>query len=246
VLIGHNGAGKSTLMSLLTGLLEPSSGSAHVGDVNLIDDISSVRKMIGYCPQYNFFWDELTARDHLVLFSLLRGIKYSEVNNSVDNILRLTQLSSYSHQSVKTFSGGMKRRLSVAMAGIGDPKILLFDEPTTGLDPISRRSVWKLINTLKQDRIVLLTTHYMDEAELLSNRIAIMDKGRLKAVGNALFLKCKFGVGFNMHIMTARPWDVISILFEKIPIGLISEHTVNSINIRLAPDSVSLIPSLLQ
>lgn len=202
--------------------------------------------MIGYCPQYNFFWDELTARNHLILFSLLRGVKIRHIHQSVDNVLKLTNLSSVADTSVKTFSGGMKRRLSVAMAGIGDPKILLFDEPTTGLDPISRRSVWKLINTLKQDRIVLLTTHYMDEAELLANRIAIIDKGRLKAAGNALYLKCKFGVGFNVHIMTSQPWDVISILFEKIPIGLITEHTVNSINIRLAPEFIHLIPDLLQ
>ena len=158
-LLGHNGAAKSTTINMLTGLLTPSKGNCYIYGLSVLDDMDEIRNIIGLCPQHDILWNDLTAREHVELFCDLRGIPRDQVNVTVKERLEEVQLLSVADNCVGTFSGGMKRRLSVALAFIGDPKVVFLDEPTTGMDPYVRRDVWNLIIRLKKGRVILMTTH---------------------------------------------------------------------------------------
>ena len=144
-LLGHNGAGKSTLINILTGILGSTAGTAKLFGFDLKDNISEIQRMIGLVPQFDILWGELTAREHLDLFAKLRGIPQSQIPALIKEKLIEVNLENVADSVVRTYSGGMKRRLSVAIGGIGNPKIIIMDEPTTGMDPVNKRAVWKLI-----------------------------------------------------------------------------------------------------
>ena len=144
-LLGHNGAGKTTLISMLTGILEPSAGKALLAGNDLVEDIEDVKNVIGVCAQFDILWNEMTADEHLYLFAKLRNIPASSMENTIVNKLKQVNLLDVRHSQVQTFSGGMKRRLSMAICSLGEPRIIFLDEPTTGMDPKSRREVWDLI-----------------------------------------------------------------------------------------------------
>jgi ABC-2 type transport system ATP-binding protein len=188
-LLGPNGAGKTTLINVLTTLIRPTSGEAFVEGHSTLTQAKSIRAIIGVVPQLNNLDRYLTARENLVLHARMHGMDAAAYNPRIDELLELTGLSGRRDSFPDTFSGGMQRRLVVARALIHDPLVLFLDEPTTGLDPQSRRAVWEYIQGLKQKMTIFLTTHYMDEADTLCDRIVIMDQGKALVDGTVSQLK---------------------------------------------------------
>ncbi|KAH9617986.1 hypothetical protein KSS87_021559 [Heliosperma pusillum] len=201
-LLGPNGAGKTTAINCLTGISPASSGDALIYGNSILSSIgmTNIRKRIGLCPQFDILWDVLTGQEHLNLFAMIKGLPQATISTVTQNSLAEVRLTNAAKMRASSYSGGMKRRLSVAIALIGDPKLIILDEPTTGMDPISRRHVWDIIENAKRGRAIILTTHSMEEADILSDRIGIMAKGRLRCVGTSIRLKSRFGTGFIANI----------------------------------------------
>ena len=191
-LLGPNGAGKTTLIKILTTLMRPTAGDATVEGFSILSAGKDVRRVIGVVPQENNLDRYLTARENLILHGRLHGMRPAEYNPRIDELLEMTGLASRQHDFPDTFSGGMQRRLIVARALVHEPRVLFLDEPTTGLDPQSRRSLWEHIRGLRRRMTVFLTTHYMDEADSLCDRIIIMDHGACLVDGTATQLKEAF------------------------------------------------------
>lgn len=167
VLLGHNGAGKSTTISMITGLCEPNNGNILINDVDIVKNTKEARKYLGYCPQHNLLFDDLTVYEHLKFFSKL---KENFDDTEIDKMLEIINLSDKKHALSRTLSGGMKRKLSVAIAFIGNSKIVILDEPSSGMDPQARHSTWSLLQKFKKEynTTILLTTHFMDEVKTLN------------------------------------------------------------------------------
>ena len=157
-----------------------------------------IRRMTGVCPQHDVLFDQLTPREHLRFFGRIRGIPKDRLEPEVERTLKDIDLSNKGDTRAEKLSGGQKRKLSIGIALIGDPKIIFLDEPTAGVDPYSRRHLWNLLQQRKAGKVILLTTHFMDEADLLSDRKAIISKGELRCLGSSLFLKNKFGIGYHL------------------------------------------------
>jgi ABC-2 type transport system ATP-binding protein len=190
-LLGPNGAGKTTLIRMLTTLTPPTSGMALVAGHDIVKDPDGVRFAIGVIPQAFTSDPELTAQENMTIHAKLYGVEASTRQQLIGELLESVDLVKFRNALVRTFSGGMRRRLEIARGLIHSPKILFLDEPTTGLDPVSRTNVWELIRTLRQksELTILLTTHYMDEADKLCDRIAIVDHGKLAALDTPTKLK---------------------------------------------------------
>lgn len=221
VLLGHNGAGKSTTMSMLTGLFSPTSGTAYIDGKDIRTDLNSIRGSLGLCPQHNVLFNELTVREHITFFSKLKGLKKkNDIEEQIRKYVNLLELMPKINAQSSTLSGGMKRKLSIGIALCGDSKIVMCDEPTSGMDPAARRALWDLLIQEKKGRTILLTTHFMDEADVLGDRIAIMAEGDLKTVGSSFFLKKKFGVGYRLVCVKAAgcdPSQLTALLASYIP-----------------------------
>jgi ABC-2 type transport system ATP-binding protein len=190
-LLGPNGAGKTTLIRMMTTLTPPTSGSARVGGHDVVTDANGVRHSIGVIPQALTSDPELTARENMNIHAKLYGLTTARRQQLVPQLLESVGLTEFSDKLVGSFSGGMRRRLEIARGLVHSPKIMFLDEPTTGLDPVSRTAVWEMITKLKASAglTILLTTHYMDEADKLCDRIAIVDHGQLVALDTPLKLK---------------------------------------------------------
>ena len=190
-LLGPNGAGKSTLIRILTTLLPPTSGTALVNGYNVHTSANKVRRTIGVIPQAMTSDQDLTAEENMDIFAKLYGVSKERRRHIIGELLEAVDLGQWADKPVKNFSGGMRRRLEIARGLVHEPRIFFLDEPTTGLDPVSRVSVWEMLMKLKQGRdlTILLTTHYMDEADRLCNRVAIVDHGKLVALDSPLKLK---------------------------------------------------------
>ncbi|XP_078519131.1 phospholipid-transporting ATPase ABCA3 [Lissotriton helveticus] len=208
VLLGHNGAGKTTTLSMLTGLYPPTSGQAYINGYNISRDMVLIRKSLGLCPQHDVLFDNMTVEEHLRFYSGLKGFDPLKCPKEIERILCILNLEDKRRSLSKVLSGGMKRKLSIGIALIGDSKVVMLDEPTSGMDPASRRATWDLLQQQKSDRTILLTTHFMDEADLLGDRIAIMAQGELQCCGSSLFLKHKYGAGYHMVMVKAPHCDV--------------------------------------
>ena len=191
-ILGQNGAGKTTLINILTGYLSPSSGTATILGLSLQHNLSQIRKKISLCPQNDIFWPNLSITEHLKIFATIKGVKPSLIKKEITRLLNFVELSNKKNTKIKFLSGGMKRRLSIAISSIGDPEIILYDEPTNGLDPLKRKAVLELLGKLKEGRILILTTHSMEEADELSDRIVILKDGEVCCVGSGFFLKEEF------------------------------------------------------
>uniref|UniRef100_A0A4W3HEK2 ATP binding cassette subfamily A member 3 n=1 Tax=Callorhinchus milii TaxID=7868 RepID=A0A4W3HEK2_CALMI len=200
VLLGHNGAGKTTTLFMLTGMYPPTSGQAYISGYNICNDMPLIRRNLGLCPQHEVLFDLLTVEEHLSFYAHLKGHQSKEIPEEINRILSILNLEDKRHSQTSTLSGGMKRKVSVGIALIGDSKVVMLDEPTSGMDPVARRAMWDLLQHQKVSRTILLTTHYMDEADVLGDRIAIMAKGELQCCGSSLFLKNKYGAGYHMVI----------------------------------------------
>ncbi|KAL8603343.1 hypothetical protein ACOMHN_039706 [Nucella lapillus] len=201
VLLGHNGAGKTTTMSMLTGFIPPTSGTAYVNGYDIRTDINNVRSNLGLCPQHNILFDSLTVDEHLHFFARLKGFPKSEISKAVEYMAKEVGLESKRSAWAGNLSGGQKRKLCVGIALIGGSKIVILDEPTSGMDPAARRQTWDILQRHRRDRTMLLSTHFMDEADLLGDRIAIMAEGVVKCCGTSLFLKKLYGAGYHMVLV---------------------------------------------
>jgi ABC-2 type transport system ATP-binding protein len=190
-LLGPNGAGKSTLIRMLTTLLPPTSGTALVSGFDVVSQADDVRRSIGVIPQALTSDLELSVEENLIIFAKLYGVPRAKRIKLIDELLNAVELTQWRHAPVKNLSGGMRRRVEIARGLVHEPRIFFLDEPTTGLDPVSRVAVWEMLRKIKSERelTVLLTTHYMDEADKLCDRIAIVDHGELKALDSPLRLK---------------------------------------------------------
>jgi ABC-2 type transport system ATP-binding protein len=190
-LLGPNGAGKSTLIRMLTTLIPPTSGTALVGGIDIASNPDGVRKVIGVIPQALTSDLELTARENLLIFAKLYSVPRGKRERLIAELLESVELTQWADKPVKNLSGGMRRRVEIARGLVHEPRIFFLDEPTTGLDPVSRAAVWEMLRRIKSthDLTVLLTTHYMDEADKLCDRIAIVDHGKLMALDSPIRLK---------------------------------------------------------
>ncbi len=193
-LVGPNGAGKTTTIKILTTLLPPTSGEAFIGGFNVTKNASWVRRIIGYVPQLLSADGNLTGYENLLIFAKLYDIPRDERKKRIKDSLHFMGLSDSSHKLVKSFSGGMIRRLEIAQAVLHKPLVLFLDEPTVGLDPVARESVWEYVKTLAENgTTVLMTTHYMEEADAMCSRVAILNKGNIAAIGSPEELKLSIG-----------------------------------------------------
>ncbi|CAK9158689.1 unnamed protein product [Ilex paraguariensis] len=201
-LLGPNGAGKTTAINCLTGITPVTGGDALIYGDSIRNSVgmSNIRRKIGVCPQFDILWDALSGQEHLHLFASIKGLPPATIKAVGQKSLAEVRLTEAARMRAGSYSGGMKRRLSVAIALIGEPKLVILDEPTTGMDPITRRHVWDIIEDAKKGRAIILTTHSMEEADILSDRIGIMAKGRLRCIGTSIRLKSQFGTGFIANI----------------------------------------------
>jgi len=188
-LLGPNGAGKTTTIRMLCCLLKPTKGTASVLGYDVVKTPFAVKKLIGVSPQDTILSERLNCWENLALIGKVHGLSSNEVKRRSKELLETMGLIERSKDQVRKFSGGMKRRLSIAMALVSDPQVLFLDEPTLGLDPQARRAIWEYIAELKGKKTILLTTHYMEEADFLSDRIGIIDEGRVVALGTSQELK---------------------------------------------------------
>uniref|UniRef100_A0A915Q6Y1 ABC transporter domain-containing protein n=1 Tax=Setaria digitata TaxID=48799 RepID=A0A915Q6Y1_9BILA len=202
-LLGRNGAGKTTAISILTGLTQPTSGRVFIYGLNLQKDVRAIRNITGVCLQHNTLFDKLTVTEHLQFYGALKGIPKERLDDEVSETIANLGLIDSRNKFASHLSGGMKRKLCIGIALIGGSKLLILDEPTAGVDPRARRSIWDILIRNKKGRTVILSTHHMDEADLLADRIAIISEGQLQVAGSSLFLKKKFGSGLYLNILKA-------------------------------------------
>src|SRR5215831_12055116 len=190
-LLGPNGAGKSTLIRMLTTLIPSTSGSAGIYGHDVVKEADAVRRLIGVIPQAMTSDLELSVEENLLIFAKLYGVPSDRRKRLMTELIESVELTQWADKQVKNLSGGMRRRVEIARGLVHEPRIFFLDEPTTGLDPVSRVAVWEMLQKIKAQRelTVLLTTHYMDEADKLCDRIAIVDHGELKALDSPMKLK---------------------------------------------------------
>ncbi|KAH1258082.1 ABC transporter A family member 1 [Glycine max] len=206
-----------------------------------ITNFDEIRKVLGVCPQHDILFPELTVREHLELFATLKGVEEHSLDNAVINMADEVGLADKINSIVRTLSGGMKRKLSLGIALIGSSKVIVLDEPTSGMDPYSMRLTWQLIKKIKKGRIILLTTHSMDEADELGDRIAIMANGSLKCCGSSLFLKHHYGVGYTLTLVKSAPTASIAgdIVYRHVPSATCVSEVGTEISFRLPMASSS-------
>ena len=200
-LLGHNGAGKTSLMMILSGIISQTSGRATIYGKSLERDIGQLRNSyLGLCPQHNILYDHLTVEEHLLFYGSLRGLSRSQIRGETGALLACMRLLEHKSKRVQQLSGGMRRKLSVCLAFLGAPKLVVLDEPTAGIDPYSRRHIWDFLMSQREGRCTLLSTHHMDEAEVVGDRIAIIDHGHLLCVGGLPFLKQQFQLKYLLKL----------------------------------------------
>nr|XP_045726787.1 cholesterol transporter ABCA5-like [Mirounga angustirostris] len=193
-------------MNILCGLCPPSDGFASIYGhrVSEIDEMFEARKMIGICPQLDIHFDVLTVEENLTILASIKGIPANNVIQEVQKVLLDLDMQVIKDNQAKKLSGGQKRKLSLGIAVLGNPKILLLDEPTAGMDPCSRHIVWNLLKYGKSNRVTVFSTHFMDEADILADRKAVISQGMLKCVGSSIFLKSKWGIGYRLSMYIDR------------------------------------------
>ncbi|XP_037665334.1 ATP-binding cassette sub-family A member 6 isoform X2 [Choloepus didactylus] len=221
-ILGHSGAGKSSLLNILNGLSVPTEGSVTVYNRNLseMQDLEEIRKISGVCPQFNIQFDILTVRENLTLFAKIKGIQPQEVENEVQRILLELDMQNIQDNLAENLSEGQKRMLTFGIAILGNPRLLLLDEPTAGLDPFSRHRVWNFLKERKANHVILFSTKFPDEADILADRKVIMSNGRLKCAGSSLFLKRKWGLGYHLSLCRNElcdPEKITSFINHHVP-----------------------------
>lgn len=240
-LLGHNGAGKTTTINILSTLIRPSSGRASVAGYDIARQAGQVRASIGMAGQFTGMDPMLTARENLVLFGRLRGLSRRQAKVRAEELLEQFDLVDAADRRLSTYSGGMFRRVDLASALVVSPKVLFLDEPTTGLDPRSRRDVWSLVSSLTLQGItVLLTTQYLEEADVLSDSIVVIDHGQVIASGTAEDLKRRVGASY-CQVTPANPADLPRFVTALTGLnGVDLDTDTNSVSV-FAPDGVATL-----
>ena len=208
-LLGHNGAGKTTLISMLTGMYEATQGTAIYEGVNILDSMNMeiFREKLGICPQHDILFEDLTIREHLEMFSIFKGVESTEVDNEVNKTLHDFQLEDIQYMLAKNLSAGQRRKLSISISLIGGSKVIFLDEPSSGMDITSRRNLWEILKRQTDGKIIILTTHYMEEASVLGKRIGIINAGKMKCIGSPLFLIEKYGKFMSLNVTKEEDCD---------------------------------------
>ncbi|XP_063655315.1 ATP-binding cassette sub-family A member 9 isoform X5 [Pan troglodytes] len=212
-LLGHSGAGKTTLLNILSGLSVPTSGSVTVYNHTLsrMADMENISKFTGFCPQSNVQFGFLTVKENLRLFAKIKGILPHEVEKEVQRVVQELEMENIQDILAQNLSGGQNRKLTFGIAILGDPQVLLLDEPTAGLDPLSRHRICNLLKEGKSDRVILFSTQFIDEADILADRKVFISNGKLKCAGSSLFLKKKWGIGYHLSLHLNERCDPESI-----------------------------------
>lgn len=208
-MLGPNGAGKTSFISMMIGLTKPTSGTAYVQGLDIQTHMDGIYTSMGVCPQHDLLWETLTGREHLLFYGRLKNLKGSALTQAVEESLKSVNLfyGGVADKQAGKYSGGMKRRLSVAISLIGDPKVVYMDEPSTGLDPASRNNLWNVVKHAKQDCAIILTTHSMEEAEVLCDRLGIFVDGSLQCIGNPKELKARYGGSYVFTMTTPSTYE---------------------------------------
>ncbi|XP_059526997.1 ABC-type organic anion transporter ABCA8-like isoform X1 [Myotis daubentonii] len=250
-ILGHSGAGKSTLLNILSGLSVPTKGSVTMYSNKLSEmaDLENISKLTGICPQSNVQFDYLTVRENLRLFAKIKGIPPQEVEQEIQRVVRELQMDSIEDVLAQNLSGGQKRKLTFGIAILGDPQIFLLDEPTAGLDPFSRHQVWNLLKERKMDRVIVFSTQFMDEADILADRKVFLSKGKLKCAGSSLFLKKKWGIGYHLSLQLNEMCvqeKITSIVTKHIPDAKLSAKSEGKLVYTLPLERTNKFPELYE
>ncbi|ETL35618.1 hypothetical protein L916_12275 [Phytophthora nicotianae] len=247
-LLGHNGAGKTTLISMLTGMTAPSSGNASFQGMTLTDDMDDLRQSLGLCFQHDALFPELTVQEHLLFFGQIKGYSSDKLPEVVEKQIQEVGLTEKRHAKPNDLSGGMKRKLSVAISLLGDSALVFLDEPTSGMDPYSRRSVWDILQNNRNGRLMVLTTHFMDEADILGDRIASMAEGELRCSGSSLFLKNRFEAGYNLTVVKdderCDDKELVAFISSYVPTSQVLSNVGSEIAFQLSLDSSPLFAEM--
>jgi ABC-2 type transport system ATP-binding protein len=245
-LLGHNGAGKTTTINILSTLLRPTSGTALVAGHDVVRDPGGVRASIATTGQVAAIDWQLSGRENLVMFCRLRGMRRKEAKARADALIEQFDLAAAADRSVVTYSGGMRRRIDIAAALVVPPKVLFLDEPTTGLDPRSRRGVWNMVSSLAAEGVtVLLTTQYLEEADVLSDSLVVIDHGRVIATGTAEDLKNQVGISY-CTVSPADPGDLMTIFAAVADLeDAHADSEANTVTV-LAPNGIATLSEVFR
>nr|XP_055180598.1 ABC-type organic anion transporter ABCA8 isoform X3 [Nyctereutes procyonoides] len=250
-ILGHSGAGKSTLLNILSGLSVPTKGSVTIYNNKLseITDLENISQLTGICPQSNVQFDFLTVKENLRLFAKIKGIRPHELDKEIQRILLELEMKNIQDVLAQNLSGGQKRKLSFATAILGDPQVFLLDEPTAGLDPFSRHQVWNLLRERKADRVILFSTQFMDEADILADRKVFLSSGKLKCAGSSLFLKKKWGIGYHLSLQLNEMHvqeNITSLIKQHIPDAKLSAESEGKLVYTLPLERTNRFPALYE
>lgn len=248
-LLGPNGAGKSTTLRILITTLTPTSGTATIFGHDVVKEADTIRRLIGYVPQERAIDRFLTGREHLLLLADLYHLPKHEANRRIASLLKLVDLEEHADRVAKGYSGGMKRKLDIACGLLPNPKVLFLDEPTLGLDVQSRLTIWQYLKELrKQGMTIVMTTNYLDEADQLCDRLAIIDRGEIRAIGSPKDLKAGLG-GDGIWLTLGDPQpqviEALSTALKSLPFVRAIRPTAQGLDIRVdAPDKA--LPAILE
>jgi ATP-binding cassette subfamily A (ABC1) protein 3 len=248
-LIGSNGAGKSTCMGMLCGTLDATFGDAKVNGFSITTDRTMARRNLGIAMQQDIIWDDVSVEDHLYLFGSLRGMFGDKLREDVNKMLEDLGFPEKRKSLAGTLSGGQKRRLCVGISMVGGNSVVYLDEPTAGLDPVSRRQLWELVEKNRAGRAILLTTHFMDEADVLGDRIAIVKEGSLCALDTSQSLKQQFGQDYllKMSLMgTADVSCIVARMADFVPAASIASNAGTELSLRLPKEAVGQFPAMFE
>jgi len=198
--LGMNGAGKSTTLGMLSGDISPTNGRVTLNGFDLMTNPGDALKYFGWCPQFDALIGNLTGREQLIMYCRIKGLKEEDIPETVNAFLQMLDLEYLADRIVAGYSGGNKRKMSLAVAVIGNPPIVFLDEPSTGMDPLARRFMWNIITALGGDKAVIVTTHSMEECDALATRIGIMSQGKLACLGSSQHLKTRFASGYTLQV----------------------------------------------
>uniref|UniRef100_A0A8C9Q9S7 ATP binding cassette subfamily A member 6 n=1 Tax=Spermophilus dauricus TaxID=99837 RepID=A0A8C9Q9S7_SPEDA len=248
-ILGHSGAGKSSLLNILNGLSVPTEGSVTIYNKNLseMQDLEEIRQITGVCPQNNVQIDMLTVKENLSLFAKIKGIRPQEVEQEVQQILLELDMQNIQDNLAIHLSDGQKRMLTFGIAILGDPQVLLLDEPTAGLDPFSRHQVWTFLKERRANRVILFSTQSMEEADILADRKVIMSNGELKCAGSSVFLKRKWGLGYHLSLYKneiSDPEQITSFINHHISDAKLKLENKEKLVFTLPLESTSKFPDL--
>ncbi|XP_039085745.1 ATP-binding cassette sub-family A member 8 [Hyaena hyaena] len=250
-ILGHSGAGKSTLLNILSGLAVPTKGSVTIYNNKLSEmaDLDNISELTGICPQSNVHFDFLTVKENLRLFAKIKGIRPHELDKEIQRILLELEMKNIQNVLAQNLSGGQKRKLTFAIAILGDPQVFLLDEPTAGLDPFSRHLVWNLLKEWKADRVILFSTQFMDEADILADRKVFLSCGKLKCAGSSLFLKKKWGIGYHLSLQLNEMCvqeKITSLVKQHIPDAKLSAESEGKLVYTLPLEQTNKFPALYE